>query len=104
THATQRAGKTSLVGTIISMRNMPIYPFLNFARWPANATTYLNWVRESTFFHPVVDSSLSKPGSFTYLFQVHKIHFHWILSMVWMQCWLNAINVGSKSGGVGSLF
>lgn len=68
---------------------MPIYPFLNFARWPANATTYLNWVRESTFFHPVVDSSLSKPSSFTYLFQVHKIHFHWILSMVWMQCWFN---------------
>jgi hypothetical protein len=23
--------------------------------------------------------------------------------MVWMQCWLSAVNVGSKSGGVGSL-
>ena len=63
-----------------------------------------SWVRESTFFHPVVNSSLSKPGSFTYLFQVHKIHFHWVLSMVWMTCWLNPVNVGSKSGGVGSLF
>ncbi|MGR7195890.1 hypothetical protein ACU63M_07100, partial [Klebsiella aerogenes] len=44
------------------------------------------------------------PGSFTYLSQVHKIHFHWILSLVWMQCWFNPVNVGSKSGSVGSVF
>ena len=96
--------KTDLVGTTISMRYMPIYPCFNFTRWPANIAPNLNWARESTFAHPSVDSCLPKPGCFTYLFQVHKINFHWILSIVWLPCWFNQLNVGSKSSGVGSIF
>jgi hypothetical protein len=55
------------------------------------------------FAHPFVDSCLPKPGCFTYLFQVHKINFHRFHLINWMHVG-SQLNVGSKSGGVGSLF
>nr|DAM55240.1 MAG TPA: hypothetical protein [Caudoviricetes sp.]DAV20668.1 MAG TPA: hypothetical protein [Bacteriophage sp.] len=86
------------------MSYMAIYPCLNFIRWPADTAPNLHWMRESTFAHPFVDSCLPKPGCFRYLFQVHKINFHRFHLINWVQCWFTQLNVGSKSGGVGSIF